>query len=151
VNTLALVRHAEVERELPGTLVVHVTETAPVAMVPGVGGLRVYDARARVLPIDPARADVDVPVIDRPDAVVTHLLAGVETMSPRLFARISSVSRAGEQIIVQLDRGVVRAGIDVTPERLVGAGLVAADLDRRGQHYTELDLRYRDQIVARLQ
>jgi hypothetical protein len=52
---------------------------------------------------------------------------------------------------VQLDRGVVRAGIDVTPERLAGAGLVAADLDRRGQHYMELDLRYRDQIVARLQ
>jgi cell division septal protein FtsQ len=151
VNTLALVRHAEVERELPGTLVVHVTETAPIAMVPGAGGLRVYDARARVLPIDPTRADVDVPVIDRPDAVITRLLAGVEAMSPRMFARISSVSRAGEQIIVQLDRGVVRAGIDVTPERLAGAGLVAADLDRRGQHYTELDLRYRDQIVARLQ
>jgi cell division septal protein FtsQ len=151
VTGLALVQHTEVDRELPGTLVVRVTETAPVAMAPVAGGLRVYDARARVLPIDPTKADVDLPIIDRPDVVVTRLLAGVEAISPRMFARISSVNRGGQQIIVQMDRGLVRAGVDVTPERLAGAGLVAADLDRRGQHYTELDLRYRDQIVARLQ
>jgi cell division protein FtsQ len=151
VRALAMVRDVQVERELPGALVVHVTETTPVAIAPAAGGLRVYDARARVLPIDPTKADVDLPIIDRPDAVITRLLGGVDAMSPRLFARISAVSRAGEQIVVQLDRGIVRAGIDVTPERLAGAGLVAADLDRRGQHYSELDLRYRDQIVARLQ
>jgi len=152
VRALAMVRDAEVERELPGTLVVHVMETAPVAMGQAPGGLRVYDARARALPIDPTRTDVDLPIIDRPDVLVTRLLGGVESVSPRFFARISAVARQGTgELVVQLDRGVVRAGLDVTPERLAGAGLVAADLERRGAHYTELDLRYRDQIVARLQ
>ena len=152
VRTLVLVHRADVERELPGILVVHVTETVPVAMASASGGLRVYDARAQVLPIDPTRTDIDLPVINRPDAILTRLLAGVEAMNPRFFARISTVARQGNgDLVVQLDRGVVRAGIDVTPERLAGAGLVAADLERRGERYTELDLRYRDQIVARLQ
>ena len=152
VQARTLVQRADVDRELPGTLVVHVTETVPVALAPASGGLRVYDARARVLPIDPTRADVDLPVIDRPDAVVTRLLGGVEAVSPRFFSRISAVARQGNgDLMVRLDRGLVRAGVDVTPERLARAGLVAADLERRGQRYTELDLRYRDQVVARLQ
>jgi cell division septal protein FtsQ len=152
VRALAMVREADVERDLPGTLVVHVVETAPVAMAPVAGGLRVYDVRARALPIDPTRTDVDLPIIDRPDVIVTRLLAGVQSVSPRFFARISAVARQGTgELVVQLDRGVVRAGLDITPERLAGAGLVAADLERRGERYTELDLRYRDQVVARLQ
>jgi cell division septal protein FtsQ len=147
-----MVRHADVERELPGILVVHVTETVPVAMAPTSNGFRVYDVRAQALPIDPTRTDLDLPVIDRPDAIITRLLSGVETMSPRFFARISTVARQGNgDLVMQLDHGAVRAGLDVTPARLANAGLVAADLERRGEHYTELDLRYRDQIVARLQ
>lgn len=152
LQRLALVQHADVEHELPGILVVHVTETVPVAMVPTSNGFRVYDALARVLPIDPTRADVDLPIIDRADVVTTRLLASVETTSPRLFARISTVARqTNGDLLVRLDHGVVRAGADVTPARLANAGLVAADLERRGAHYTELDLRYRDQVVARLQ
>lgn len=152
VRALALVQSAQVERELPGLLVVRVTETVPVAMAPASGGLRVYDASARALPIDPSTADIDLPVINRPDILITRLLAGVETTSPRFFARISTVARQGNgDLLVQLDHAMVRAGPDVTPARLANASLVAADLERRGEHYTELDLRYRDQIVARLQ
>jgi cell division protein FtsQ len=152
VGALALVQHAEVERELPGTLVVRLTETTPVAMAPASGGLRVYDARARVLPIDPSRTDIDLPIIGRPDVALTKLLAGVELASPRMFAQISAVDRSSaNEIVLRLDRGIVRAGVDVTPERLARAELVAADLQRRGLTYTELDLRYRDQIVARVQ
>jgi cell division protein FtsQ len=152
VSALALVQHADIDRELPGTLIVRVAETTPVAMSPASGGLRIYDARARVLPIDPTRVDVDLPIIDRPDATVTQLLGGVESTSPRLFARISSVTREGPtDMLVQTDGGLVRATRDVTPARLASAELVAADLERRGKRYVELDLRYRDQIVARLQ
>jgi cell division septal protein FtsQ len=153
VNALALVQHAEVERELPGTLIVRIEETTPVAMAPTpAGGLRVYDSRARALPIDPTRADVDVPIIGRPDVVLTKLLAGVASASPRMFAEISAVDRSSaSEIVLRLDRGTVRAGVDVTPERLARAELVASDLQRRGIAYTELDLRYRDQIVARVQ
>jgi cell division protein FtsQ len=151
VGALTLVKHVEIDRELPGTVVVRVAETTPVAMAPAADGLRVYDARARVLPIDPTQTDIDLPIIDRPDAVVTKLLAGVAASDPRLFASINSVSRGGAEIDVRMDRGVVRAGVDVTPDRLARAGAVAADLARRGVSYAELDLRFRDQIVARLQ
>ena len=152
VRTLALVQRADVDRELPGVLVVHVTETIPVAMAPTANGFRVYDIRAQALPIDPARTDIDLPIMNRPDAVLTRLLGGVEATSPRFFARISTIVRqANGDLVVQLEHSVLRAGVDVTPDRLVSAGLVAADLERRGERYTELDLRYRDQIVARLQ
>lgn len=152
IRGLALVRQVDVDRELPGTLVVRVTETAPVAMAPVAGGLRVYDAKARALPIDPMQANVDVPIIGRPDVVLTQLLAGVASASPRMFAQISALDRSSaSEIVVRLDRGILRAGIDVTPDRLARAALVAADLQRRGIAYTELDLRYRDQIVARVQ
>jgi hypothetical protein len=45
---------------------------------------------------------------------------------------------------------VVRARADATPERLADVGPVRADLARRRLVYAELDLRYRDQVVARL-
>jgi len=152
VQNLAMVQQADVERELPGILVVHVTETVPVAIAPTSNGFRVYDLRAQALPIDPTKTDIDLPVIDHPDAIITRLLSGVEATSPRFFARISSVARQGNgDLVMQLDHGTLRAGVDVTPARLASASLVAADLDRRGAHYTELDLRYHDQIVARLQ
>jgi cell division protein FtsQ len=152
VGALAMVRHVAIDRELPATIIVRVDETTPVAITPAAGGFKVYDARARVLPIDPSRTDIDLPIIDRPDALIARLLGGVETTSPRLFARINSVSRQGSnEILVHLDKGNIRAEADVTPERLAGAGIVLGDLERRGASYVELDLRYRDQVVARLQ
>lgn len=152
IGARALVRHAEVKRELPGTLVVQVTEAVPVALAPTPDGLKVYDDRGAALPIDPATADVDLPVLDRPDALLARLLGGIETAAPALFARINAIHRRGHNdLIVRLDAGVVLAHADVTPARLADALPVAADLARRGVRFTELDLRYRDQVVARLE
>jgi len=140
-----------VGRSLPGTLVVRVTEAVPVALAPMPGGLQAVDTSGHVLPLDPARADVDLPVVARPDPQVLRLLAGVRAVAPALFARISAVRRDGaEDLIVTFPDGVVRARANATPERLADAGPVRADLARRGLVYAELDLRYRDQVVARL-
>jgi len=46
---------------------------------------------------------------------------------------------------------LVRAPSDVGAERLAQVLPVAADLARRHVRATELDLRYRDQVIARLQ
>src|SRR5438132_806599 len=54
VATHPEIQSAVVERKLPGTLVVRVTERVPVALVPSNGGFRVYDERGTALPIDPA-------------------------------------------------------------------------------------------------
>jgi len=50
-----------------------------------------------------------------------------------------------------LDRWPVRAMADVTPQRLAEIYPVENDLTRRQARVAELDLRYRDQVIARLQ
>ena len=65
-----MVLDAVVERELPNTIKVSITEAEPVALA-RTPALAPVDARARALPIDPATIDLDLPIIDRtarPDA-----------------------------------------------------------------------------------
>jgi cell division protein FtsQ len=151
VATLPGVQSLQIGRSLPGTLVVRIVEASPVALAPTPGGLAAVDAAGHVLPLDPTRADVDLPVVARPDPELLRLLAGVRALAPALYARISAVRRDGaEDLVVTFPDGVVRARADATPERLADAGPVRADLARRGQAYTELDLRFRGQVVARL-
>jgi cell division protein FtsQ len=151
VAALPGVQSVEIGRSLPGTLVVRVTEAVPVALAPTPGGLEAVDAAGHLLPLDPTRADVDLPVVARPDPELLRLLAGVRAVAPALYARISAVRRDGaEDLVVTFPDGVVRARADATPERLADAGPVRADLARRGLAYTELDLRFRGQVVARL-
>ncbi len=64
------VRDVRITRRLPGTLVVHLTEVPPVALVPTEAGLAPYDAAGRPLPIDPTVVDLDLPVVPAPDGNV---------------------------------------------------------------------------------
>jgi cell division protein FtsQ len=140
-----------VTRELPGTIVVRIVETAPVALAPTPQGLAAVDVGGHVLPLDPTRSDVDLPVVTRADLQILRLLDGVRTVAPALYARISSVRRDGPaDLLVTTTDGRLRLRASATPERVAEAVPVAADLARRGLAWTELDLRYRDQVVARL-
>jgi cell division protein FtsQ len=79
------------------------------------------------------------------------LLGEVRTQDPDLYARISDVRRAAPgELVVTVGALPVRALAEVTPARLAEILPVARDLDRRGVRAKELDLRYRDQVVARL-
>jgi len=143
-----------VRRKLPGTLVVAIEENLPVALVPSRGGFRPYDGAGRMLPIDPSRVRVDLPIVLRPDTAVLRLLAEVRAADPPLFARISEVRRAGKsggELLVTLDSVPVRAMLDVSARRLAEIYPVERDLARRQARVAELDLRYRDQVIARLQ
>jgi cell division septal protein FtsQ len=155
------VRSAAVERDLPATLVVRITESEPIALAPvpgGDGSLRAYDDAGRLLPLDPTRAGLNIPVVADLDRRVFQLLAGVRTGAPAVYAAISSVRRDGpsDLVFTMTDGGepgeIVRARADVTPARLADVGPVRHDLARRAGtvRYTELDLRYRDQVIARL-
>lgn len=145
-----------IERKLPGTLVVRVTERAPVALVPANGGFRVYDERGIALPIDPTKVSVDAPVIMQPDPgllpSVLHLLGAMRVGMPELYARVSAVrhGEARDDLVLQLKTIPVRAMQDVTLQRLAEIEPVEADLNRKQLHALELDLRYRDQVIARL-
>ncbi|HYC51401.1 MAG TPA: FtsQ-type POTRA domain-containing protein [Gemmatimonadaceae bacterium] len=147
-----LVQEVVIERNLPGTLVVRLVEHAPVALVPGNNGFRAFDARGVALPIDPAKVEVNAPILARPDGVLLRFLGEARTVAPSIYARLSEVRReipSGELLFV-LDSTPVRARADITLSRLADVELVEQDLARRKLRAAELDLRYRDQVIARL-
>jgi cell division protein FtsQ len=141
-----------IRRKLPGTLVVSVVENMPIAMVSTEKGFLVFDERGRQLPLDPSRVAVDLPIAARRDTALFALLARVRAERPRLFARLSDVTRTSDrEVLIHFEGLPVRAMLDVTPDRLAEIFPVEADLAKRQARVAELDLRFRDQVIARLQ
>jgi cell division protein FtsQ len=148
------IERAVVTRKLPGTLVVDVTERRPVALVPVGATLRAVDERGVVLPLDPSRTPVDAPIVTAApprETAVYHLLGAMQRESPRLYARVSAVRpTGGGELLLQLAGLSVRTMTTVTLARLGDIEPVERDLARRQLRAAELDLRYRDQVIARL-
>ena len=146
------VANVSISRKLPGTLVVNVVENLPIAMVSTDRGMLVFDERGRQLPLDLSQVPVDLPIAARRDTSLFRLLARVRAERPGVFARLSDVSRAGDkEVVIRFKTLQVRAMLDVTPDRLAEIFPVEADLARRQARVAELDLRFRDQVIARLQ
>ncbi|MFN2566921.1 MAG: cell division protein FtsQ/DivIB [Gemmatimonadaceae bacterium] len=146
------VRSVRVGRRLPGTLVVEIKERWPVALVPTPSGLVPIDERGAALPIDPARTVVDAPIVAHRDTALFRLLGELRAEAPELYGRVSEVGRTGsDEVWLRISSVPVRAMADVTVERLADVGTVEQDLTRRRLRAVEIDLRYRDQVIARLQ
>lgn len=146
------IRDVSLSRRLPGTIVVTVTENLPVALVSDARGLQPYAGNGRALPIDPARAGLELPVVFSADPRLLATLDRLRREQPAVFARVSEGSRdsAGD-LVLQLDGFRVRAPLGVSGDGLTDIFPVEFDLARRGLPVAELDLRYRDQVIARLQ
>ena len=146
------IQHVVVHRKLPGTLVIEVTERVPVALVQSQGVLRAYDERGVALPIDPTRVDVDAPVLMERDVALLRLLARIKRTMPAFYARVSAVRRTGrDELLLELEKQPVRAMQDVSMARLAEIAPVEEDLARKQLRAAEIDLRFRDQVIARLQ
>ena len=165
------VSDVRIERRPPGTLVVIVQENLPVALIPTATGLQPFDSLGRQLPIDPSRTSLDLPIVASTDPVLLKLVGAIRATEPRVFARIEEARRAGrDEILLTLapraedSSGAtvnpaapqrkslrVRVPLDLSVERLADIFPVENDLARRQAHVGELDLRYRDQVIARLQ
>jgi cell division protein FtsQ len=153
VATHPQIASAVVTRKLPGTLVVDVVERRPVALVAIGGTLRAVDERGVTLPLDPSRTVVDAPVVTAPahETAVYHLLGTMQRETPQLYGRLSSVRAVGAgELLLQVADLPVRTMTSVTLARLSDIELVERDLARRQLRASELDLRYRDQVIARL-
>ena len=145
------VRRVSVRRKLPGTLVVDIDENLPVALVPASDGLHAYDARGTLLPIDLARTPIDAPIVARRDIGVLKLLGVLRNEAPALYDRVSEIRMTGpDEVLLEFSGTPVRAMRDVTEARLAEIEPVQEDLARRGLRAAEIDLRYRDQVIARL-
>ena len=165
------VSDVRIERKMPGTLVVIVRENLPVALVQTSGGLVPYDSMGQQLPIDPSRTNLDLPIVATADPVLLKLVGAIRAGEPRVFARIEEARRVGrDEILLTLspkaESGARAAGdtstlqrkslrVRMPPglsvERLADIFPVESDLARRQARVAEIDLRYRDQVVARLQ
>ena len=159
------VSDVSVSRKMPGTLVVTIRENLPVALIQTPAGLLPYDSTGKQLPIDPARTDLDLPIVATDDPVLLKLVGAIRAAEPRVYARIEEAKRTGrEEILLTLSRGagsadtisrgrslLVRVPIGLSVERLADIFPVESDLARRQLHIGELDLRYHDQVIARLQ
>jgi cell division protein FtsQ len=148
------VREVVISRRLPGTLVVHIVENLPVALVPAASGLVPVDASGKSLPVDPATADLDLPVLATRDLASLQLLGDLRELAPALFTRIGEIRRStnGEVRVRLNEAGAfeILAANGLTAQRLTDVIPVEQDLINRNQRATELDLRYRDQVIARL-
>lgn len=142
---------ARVSRKLPATFRIVVEERVAIALVSGPEGLSPVDASGQPLPIDPTATPVDVPVVATPDSALFALLDRIRADAPALWSRLSSARRRGPRDYqLMLDDLSLRTPADVTVARLRDILPVEADLARRRLRATELDLRYRDQVIARL-
>ncbi len=164
------VSDVRITRRIPGTLVVTITENLPVALIQTPAGLLPYDSLGRQLPIDPSRTNLDLPIVASADPVLLKLVGAIRATEPRVFARIEEVRRTGrEEILLTLSRGPefvgtasdsaapnrrtlrVRVPVGLSVERLADIFPVETDLARRQVRVGELDFRYHDQVIARLQ
>ena len=148
------VADAAVERRLPGTLEVMVSEVEPAAFAPAKrgGSLIAVDATGRPLPFDPERTGLDLPVVATADSGLVSVLALVQAVDPALFQRITS-ARSGRHGDVLLELGDHRVLLrrDAGPEVVRAVALVGQDLAVTGRAYTELDARFAGQVVVRQQ
>ena len=152
LRSLPQVASVAITRRFPGTLIVTVQENMPVALVPRGDGLQPYDSLGKPLPIDPSQESLDLPVLTVPDARALRLIGELRASDPRMYARISEVAPAGPDLLFTLTSALqVRASAGVAPQRFRDIFPVESDLARRNERAAELDLRYRDQVVARLQ
>jgi cell division protein FtsQ len=168
-----VVAEATVERSLPRTLLIHIEERRPVALLEA-GTLRPATAEGELLPVDPARVPLDLPLVrgapiagdaarvEDPDIRLLLVEMGrLARLDPALLARISEIRRAPSgDLLLTLGHPAAElllpAGSD--PLRLRQVRAVLADLDGRGSVAADpraapprvrVDARFADQVVVR--
>jgi cell division protein FtsQ len=159
VESIPLVASARVRRRLPGTLVVTIVERTPVALIATRNGFRGVDSSGNRLPIDPELAAFDAPVVLPPagardsaaDKRLYALLGSIRAQDPLLFEAIEEARRVSStEWQLRTSRQLVRVMPQVTLARLADIFPVEQDLARRRIRAAELDLRFRNLVIARL-
>lgn len=158
------IESARITRRAPGTLRIRIEEKEPVAFVEA-GALRLATGSGELLPVDPSRAPLDLPIVraDWTDStgarVARRLLAEAGRLSaidPGLIGEVSEIRPEGGEALVlshRLAELIVPTGAE--PTRIAELRAVLADLEARaGAEALErtrirVDLRFRDQIVVR--
>jgi hypothetical protein len=173
-----LIATATVERKLPNTAIVRITETHPVAFA-RTPELRPIDAMGRILPADPTAVDMDLPIITADTRVDAHshaidvetvrtaaVLGKLSALEPELAPWVSVATPMRDGVRLSL-RGQSDAEVllpfDIDADRLRELRVTIADLaagsatqsdtttSTAGLAYvTRIDARYAQQVVVSL-
>lgn len=139
-----------IQRRLPGTLRVVISERVPVAFAPGPEGLVPLDRAARPLPYDPTVTGFDLPLVPRPDTLLTRVLALVRAADSALYQHVESARRdAAGAVTLELSDGAVRLTARPTRAMLRAVAVVRRHLVARGERFATLDARFGDWVVVR--
>ncbi len=150
VARLPAVERVDVGRRLPGTLLVSLVETDPVALAPQRNGaLAPIDLRGRLLPYDPAQAAPDVPIAASADSLLARVLGVIREADPELFARLATGMRVRDDIVLEADGRRLWFTGTATAEDVRAVTAVAEDLARKRRGWRELDARFAGQVVVR--
>jgi len=163
-----MVVEATIERRLPRTIRITVTETTPIALA-RTPDLMPVDARGKALPIDPANADLDLPVlamqshpnahgefVDAATGRAVRVLAAIERADARLFSWVSEAAAlkdGGVRLELRTPSGAeALVSSDTRALRLNELQVALADLAARGElsRLERIDARFHDQIVVAL-
>ncbi len=143
------VESAAVGVRLPGTVVITVRETEPIALVMRRGRLQLVGVDGEVLSFDPTVAAPDLPILDEADSVVTRLLAQVREADATFFARVVSGTRAAGDVVLTVGKQRFWFRPTAGAEAIRAVLAVEQDLENKGRRWAELDARFAGQIVVR--
>lgn len=161
-----LVLEARIERRLPDSLRIVIRERVPVAFYP-MTTLEPVDEEGQVLPIDPARFALDLPVLSsevegRSGELLTPAqlralsreAARLAQVQPRFMARVSELALApGDQVVARLTDPAVEVWFRAPASSLRIRQAMDALEDARvrfpDRAITTVDLRFDEQVVVR--
>ena len=149
ILAVAGVRDARMNRRLPGTIRLIITETTPVALSPASDRMALIDADGLVLPFDPSRSAPDLPVMLSADSAIAGLLARIRMVAPGLYHRISTARRVEDDVLLTFDRKRLWLRPGASPSTIRAVVAVEHDLVQRSKIFMELDGRFADQVVVR--
>lgn len=162
-----VIADAKILRRLPRTLRIHIEEEQPVALLEA-GTLRLATAAGALLPVNPARISVDLPLLRvLPPLAATGEIEAPETrallaetgrlaqLDPGLLARVSEVKPSGSgelRLLLTQPEIEVLLKHGASSRRLLQLRAALDEIERRrdpGDPRVQLDARFTDQIVVR--
>ncbi len=144
------VRRATVSRRLPATLRVTVVEALPVAFARGSRGLVPLDGVAHPLPYDAAATGFDLPIVERPDSVLTRILTLVRRADATLFEQVDAARRGRDQsVILEMGTRRVLLGSGAVEDDIRAVQAVRLHLAQQEIPFRELDARFEGWVVVR--
>jgi Cell division septal protein len=157
LRSVAWIKSIAIEKKLPNTLVIHVNERQPAALVLEGGALRYVDGDGVVFAdLSPTVGDPSLPIVTGRRADLqrsVRFLEELKTGAPQLYSRISEISPVDPSGYAVFDRDlqarVFLPGVDAVEKWTALYAVARAESLTRGA-IEYADLRFRDRLIVKV-